>query len=195
MSIRFAALSVAAVSLLAGTAHAEELSKIGEKHDCVVYKGAMGATGISSVVAKCEWAVPADKVIKAVSTVDMHDDWLSAVAACTPLGGDRFMQVHQASGISDRQITLKFTNATRPDGGFRTSWTRSDPQEALGDGRILANVDDGYWDVTPNGAGSTVEYGLLYDPAGKVPKWVVNSFQKGGTLDTLEQMRDAAKKQ
>ena len=182
-------------SLLAAPAAAEELTKLGEKHGCVIYKGAMGETGIAGVVAKCTWDVPADKVVKAVSNVDMHDDWLSAVQSCKSLGDDRWLQVHQASGISDRQIVLKFSNETRADGGFRTSWTRSDPQEALVDGRIEAAVDDGYWDVTPNGTGSTVEYGLLYGPAGKVPKWIVNGFQKGGTMDTVGQMLEAAKKQ
>jgi hypothetical protein len=194
MSLTHIALFVTALSLIAAPAGAEELEKLGEKHGCVIYKGAMGETGISSVVAKCAWDLPADTVIAAVSNVEMHDDWLSAVQSCTSLGSDRWLQVHQASGISDRQITLKFTNAKRADGGFRTSWTRSDPQEALGDKRIIANVDDGYWDVTPNGTGSTVEYGLLYDPAGKVPKWIVNSFQKTGTMDTLGEMKAAAAK-
>jgi hypothetical protein len=188
-------VAVAALSLVAGTAGAEELKKLGEKHGCVVYKGEMGETGISKVVAKCEWDISAEAMIKVVSNVDMHDDWLSAVAECKSLGDDRYMQVHQASGISDRQITLKFTNEKRSDGGFRTSWTRDADQEPLGDGRILAKVDDGYWDVTPNGDGKTkVEYGLLYDPAGRVPKWIVNSFQKGGTMDTLGQMKAAAQK-
>ena len=135
----------------------------------------------------------AEKVIKAVSDVEKHDDWLDSVKESNPLGGDRYMQVHQADGISDRQITLKYTNEQRPDGGFRTSWTRDDPQEPLGDGRVDAPVDDGYWDVIPNGSGSTVEYGLLYDPGGRVPKWIVNGFQKGGTMDIVGQMKAAAK--
>jgi len=186
---------VLSTSLLAAPAAAEDLTKLGQKHGCVVYKGAMGESGVANVVAKCAWDIPPAKVIAAVANVDMHDDWLSAVQSCKDLGEDRWLQVHQAGGISDRQITLKFTNEKRADGGFRTSWTRSDPQDALGEGRVMATVDDGYWDVTPNGEGSTVEYGLLYDPAGKVPKWIVNSFQKTGTLDTVGQMKAAAQKQ
>ncbi len=194
MSVTRIALSVCALSLLAAPAAAEELEKLGEKHGCVVYKGTTKAGGINNVVAKCEWDIPAEKMIATVSNVSMHDDWLSAVVSCEDKGDGRWLQVHQASGISDRQITLKFTDEKRADGGFRTSWTRSDPQDPLGDGRVLANVDDGYWDVTPNGSGSKVEYGLLYDPAGKVPKWIVNGFQKGGTFDTLIEMKTAASK-
>ncbi len=194
MSLNRIALPALALCLAAAPAHAEELEKLGEKHGCVVYKGDKMAGGISNVVARCEWDIPAEKMIATVADVSMHDDWLSAVVSCEDKGEGRWTQVHQASGISDRQVTLKFTDEKRADGGFRTSWTRSDPQDALGDGRILAITDDGYWDVTPNGSGSTVEYGLLYDPGGKVPKWIVNSFQKGGTFDTLIEMKTAASK-
>ncbi len=178
--------------LLATPAYAER-KVVANRADCAISVGDPDEAGLKLVIAECAWPIAAPKVIAAVKAVEKHGEYLDSVKESTPLGGDRFLQIHQASGISDRQITLKFTNEDLPDGGFRTKWTRDAKQEPLRDGVIDAPVDDGMWEVHPDGAGSRVIYHLKYDAGGKVPNWLVQSFQKSGVADIVEQMRAASK--
>jgi ribosome-associated toxin RatA of RatAB toxin-antitoxin module len=146
------------------------------------------------VIADCVWPVASDKVIAAIKAVDKYDEYLSSVKQSKLLADGRVLQIHQASGISDRQITLKFTNEDLADGGFKTSWTRADTQEPLRGDVVDAPVDAGMWEVHPDGSGSKVSYQLKYDVGGKIPTWLAQSFQNDGIADVVEEMRAAASK-
>lgn len=179
------------LSPLATPAQAER-EVVAERADCSISVGDKDLAGLNLVIADCVWPVAAGKVIAAVKAVDKHGEYLSSVKLSTVLADGRVLQIHRASGVSDRQITLKFLNEDLADGGFKTSWTRAETQEPLRDGMVDAPLSDGMWEVHPNGGGSTVIYHLKYDVGGKVPTWLAQSFQKGGIADVVEQMRAAA---
>ncbi len=187
------ALALALV-LLPTTALAGDRKEVAQRADCVITVGDRAEDGTDLIIAECAWPVASSAVIAAVKNVSAHDDYLSSVKESTSLGGDRYLQIHEASGIADRQITLRYTNETLADGGFKTSWTRDQAQEPLREGVVDCPRDDGWWEVHPDGDGSKVTYGLRYDAGGKVPSWLVRSFQKGGIADIVEQMRAAAAK-
>ena len=186
-------LCTLALSLVTTPALAEP-TVVAKEAGCTISKHEKDANGLNLMVADCVWPIPSEKVIAAVKNVAAHDDYLSSVKDSTVLADGRVLQVHQASGISDRQITLVYTNEDLPNGGFKTSWTRASTQEPLVDGRVDCPVDDGFWEVHPDGANSKVTYHLKYDAGGKVPNWIVQSFQKSGVSDIVEQMREAAAK-
>jgi len=188
---RTALLTVLAC-LLATSAVAEERKVVANRADCAISVGPKDAAGLVLAMADCTWPIAPAKVIAAVRAIEKHDDYLKSVSESTILADGRVLQIHQASGISDRQITLSVTNKDLPDGGFKTSWTRAGTQEALREDMVDAPVDDGSWEVHPDGAGSKVIYSLRYDAGGKVPNWLVQSFQKTGIADIVEQMRAAA---
>jgi len=172
---------------------AAERKVVGHRADCSISVGDRDAAGNDLIIANCRWALPLEGVVTAFESVAQHDDYLWSVVESTPLPDGRVLQVHQANGIADRQITLEFSNQRFDDGGFKSSWTRSSSQEPLGKGRVDVPVDDGSWEVHPGKDGvCEVTYTLRYDPGGKVPTWIVRAFQKGGTGDILEQMRKAA---
>ena len=188
------ALSLLALLLIPAAAHAQDRKVVAERAGCSVSVGDRDADGNDLIVAECVWPVAADKVIKAVKTPENHDSILASVEESTRLADGRVLQVHYASGISNRQVTLQFTDQTLPDGGFKTSWTRATQQEPMRDGLVDVPVNDGFWEVHPDGANSKVTYSLRYDAGGKVPTWLVRNFQKGGISDLVEEMRTAAAK-
>ncbi|MCK6530629.1 START domain-containing protein [Myxococcota bacterium] len=170
-----------------------ERKKVAERAGCAISVGDRDARGTELVIADCAWPVPPGKVVAAVTRAADHDVYLSSVKESTALPDGRVLQVHQASGIGDRQITLDFTTRRFDDGGVKVSWTRSATQEPLVSGRVDCPLDDGAWEVHPDGqGGSKVTYTLRYDPGGKVPLWLVRAFQKGGMADLVEEMRKAA---
>lgn len=171
-------------------ASAEERKEVARRADCVITVGdRQGVTDL--IVADCQWAIPASKIVPVIKDAELHDEIFDSVVSSRKLGEGRFQQVHQASGISDREITLDFTTTTLPDGGIRVAWTRSARQEPVGEDNVAAPQDDGYWEVHDNGNGTShVIYSLRYDPGGRVPSWVVRAFQKGGIADLVEEMRD-----
>jgi hypothetical protein len=180
--------------LLASVAEGADRKLVLERGGCKVSVGEREPDGTDRVEADCTWDVPAPRLVKVIKNVPDHDQYLAALTESTALPDGRVKQVHRATGISDRQITLLFTTEDRPDGGVSVSWTRAPAQEPLGDGRVDCVRDDGSWLVLPLGpTQSRVVYSLRYDPGGRVPDWVVRAFQKGGVVDIVEQMRDAAK--
>lgn len=183
-----------ALLLTPGAARADERKVVNTQAGCSISVGDRDAEGNDLIVADCVWEISADKVIKAVKSPEKHDEYLSSVEESTKLPDGRIHQVHYASGISNRQVTLAFTDQDLPDGGFKTSWTRAAKQEPLAEGLVDVPVNDGYWEVHPDGAKSKVVYSLRYDAGGKVPTWLVRNFQKGGIGDLVEEMRDVAAK-
>ncbi len=168
---------------------------VGKRVDCDITVGDRDADGNNLVIASCDWKVPIDKLKAAFKNVANHDEYLSSVVQSEVLADGRVLQVHQADGISDRQITLTFSHEDLAGGGYKVSWARSDKQEPLVEGRIDVPLNDGHWLVRPGKDGiNKVEYSLRYDPGGRVPTWIVRAFQKGGTGDILEEMLAAAKK-
>lgn len=177
--------------LLPTAALAGDRKVVAERAGCSISVGDRDANGLDLIIADCVWPVATDKVIAAVKGPETHD-FLGSVKESTKLPDGRIKQVHVASGIADRGITLSFTDQTLPDGGFKTSWTRAAKQEPLGEDIVDVPVDDGWWEVHPDGANTKVTYGLRYDVGGKVPTWLVRGFQKGGIADLVEEMRKHA---
>jgi hypothetical protein len=188
-------ITTLAVLLLTPTAaDAGERKVVAERAGCSISVGDRDADGNDLIIADCVWEIPAEKVIKAVKAPEKHDEYMASVEESTKLADGRVLQVHFASGISNRQITLDFTDKDLPDGGFKTSWTGSAKQEPLRDGLVACPLSDGHWEVHPDGANSKVQYSLRYDAGGSVPTWLVRNFQKGGIADLVEEMKAVAAK-
>ncbi len=192
--VRMSMLIVSLALLVPIVVQAGGRKEVAQRADCVITVGDRDSRGTDLIIGTCQWPVAASKVIPIVKAAETHT-FLSSVAVSRRLSDGRIFQVHKASGISDREVALDFTNETLPGGGFKVSWTASSRQEPVDEDRVAVAVDDGYWEVHDNGDGtSKVIYGLRYDPGGKVPDWLVRTFQKGGIADLLEEMRDEVTK-
>ncbi|NOY26387.1 MAG: hypothetical protein GXP62_10990 [Oligoflexia bacterium] len=177
---------------LASPAHAE-WSSMGEKDGCVFSK--QEEDDIVALRGLCTWAVPADQVIAKLSNWNNHDEIFPTVAQSTVLGTlvdgkGKVSQVHQAAGISDREVVLDVTAQTI-DGGLRLTHTKSADQSAVSGKRVMVGRDDGLWEIKSAPGGCTVLYELRYDPAGSVPGFIVKWFQGSGFKDLLGSLKDA----
>ncbi|MCP4869687.1 MAG: hypothetical protein GY898_13320 [Proteobacteria bacterium] len=174
-------------------AFAGERKQVAERAGCVITVGERDNRGTDLVIGTCHWDVDASKIIPVVSAATSHV-FLSSLDESRALPDGRIHQVHNASGISDREITLDFTTEKLSD-GVKVSWTASAKQEAVHEDHVRVAVDDGYWEVHDLGGGkSQVIYGLRYNAGGKVPEWLVRSFQKTGVGDILQEMLDEVSK-
>jgi hypothetical protein len=163
---------------------------VAQRADCAITKGDRDNRGTDLIVATCHWNADFARVQAVIRDAPSHV-FFSSVVVSRSLADGRIVQVHQASGISDREVTLDFTETAVGEGGVRVSWTKSGKQEPIGDGRVEVVINDGYWEVHAAGEGKVkVIYSLRYDPGGRVPNWVVRAFQKNGIADIVEEMRD-----
>lgn len=184
------ALVVALGLLAAGPAFAGDRKVVGERADCVITKGDRDDRGTDLIVGTCKWDADVERVRAVIRDATGHV-FLSSVAVSRALPDGRIVQVHKASGIADREVTLDFTETAVDGDGVRVGWTRSTKQEPIEEDRVAPVVNEGYWEVHSLGEGQVkVVYSLRYSPGGRVPGWVVRAFQKDGIADILEEMRD-----
>ena len=191
MISRAAVLCFCLVSLPA-LASAGDRKEVATRVDCSITVGDRDdSTATDLVIATCpSWPVAFAKIKPVITAGHTHDQIMESVSSAEKLADGRVLQVHVASGISDRQATLSFTPETLADGGYRVSWSLSSKQEPLGDDRVAVAVDDGSWAIWDNGDGTTkVVYSLRYGAGGKVPSFLVRSFQKTSIGEMLEEMR------
>lgn len=178
---------------LTGPAHA--WTELGEKHGCAFSKQDEG--DIVAMRAQCSWDIPADKVHAWMNDWDRHDQLFGSVAESSVLGTlqdgkGKVLQVHQASGISDREVVMD-VDRQAIDGGFRYTHTKSADQSAASGERVEVGRDDGLWEVKSTASGGcTVLYELRYDPAGKVPGFMVKWFQGSGFKTMLEELKTSS---
>ena len=166
---------------------------MGSRDGCTFSKQDEG--DVVALRASCTWELPAEKVKKKLADWTTHDEIYTSVAVSTVLGSlsggkGRVYQVHQASGISDREIVMDVSE-TVIDGGWRWTHNKSADQSGLQGDKVQVGRDDGLWELkaTANG-GCTVLYELRYDPAGSVPGFMVKWFQGSGFKDMMGELRD-----
>ena len=194
-SFKFAALLLILMLVAPALAAGSDRKVVARVPDCEITAGDRDERDNNLMLSYCSWPVAMEAIKSVFLNVADHDLYHDAVVESTVLPDGRVLQVHQASGISDRQVTLIYKNETFDDGGLRVSWTLAEQQEPLGSGRIQAVLDDGSWMVRPGKEGrSEITYSLRYEPGGRVPKFVVRAFQKNGIGEMLEEMRAAAVK-
>lgn len=162
-----------------------------EENGCVFFVGdRQGA--YAPVRAECEWPIAPAELQKLLADNNAHADYFTSVAQSRVLGptagGELVYQVHEASGISDREIVLLMGQEAIP-GGTRYTWTRAADQSKITGKLVATPVDTGKWEVTATPTGSKVVYELLYDPGGSVPSFLVRSFQGGGTRTLVGELR------
>jgi hypothetical protein len=161
---------------------------------CVVRVGEKDASGIAEVTADCWWPILPERVIAIVRNQDDIDEVLSSVSESTLLPDGRVVQVHAMGWpVADRQVTLLFRGHALLDGGHRIEFRRARDQQRLRDGAVQIALDQGWWEVRPDGEGSThLRYGVRYDAGGNLQPWIVRKFQKTRIARSLEEVRRAA---
>jgi hypothetical protein len=167
-------------------------TKTAEENGCTFFLGEQQGT-YAPVRAECDWPIPVEKMQRIVANTEAHADYFSSVVtsrilAPAPGGGNIVYQVHQASGISNREIVLQFSTTPIP-GGTRYSWTKAGDQSKLTGEGVPCQVDTGKWEITSSSIGSHVVYELLYDPGGSVPSFLVRWFQGSGTRALVGELR------
>ena len=168
-------------------------SDLGSKHDCVFSKQEEGE--VTALRALCTWNLPVDKVSAVVANWAVHDDVFGTVASSELVGAlsggkGRVHQVHEVSGMTDREIFMD-VSMSPIDGGTRYTHAKAANQAGLDPERVEVGRDDGLWEVkaTADG-GCTVLYELRYDPAGSVPGFLIKWFQGSGFKDMMGELRD-----
>lgn len=184
--------------LLAQTAFAEAppgASVSAAGHDCVFYLGPKADNGYNHINVECYW--PEITVAQAdplIADFGAHDRIFRSATVSDVVGEENgftlVRQVHEAKGLSPREVVLKFKREA-VSGGYRYWWVKHENQPPLSSAKhVEIAYDDGHFLVTNNPSGGVkVEYHLLYDPGGRVPKFIVNWFQTDGVMDVMLDLR------
>lgn len=170
-------------------------SSMGERDGCRYSKQTEG--DLTALRAECAWDLPADKVIAAFGDWNRHASIFSSVSESRVLGSlqdgnGQVLQIHQASGISDREVVLDVSSAAI-EGGRRWTHKKAASQAGVSGDNVEVGRDDGLWEIrsTADG-GCAILYELRYDPAGSVPGMMVRWFQGSGFKDMLTQLKAAS---
>ncbi len=157
---------------------------------CTLMLGEREADGVVPMRAECHWPeVTVAHFHETFAPWDHHDRFFSSVSVSEILEEDgdrlRVRQIHVARGISDREVIIDATRAPLDEGGFRYAWTLASDQVEGGD-LIVPARNDGHWEVRPHPEGGVaVVHQLAYDPAGRVPGFVVRWFQTSGLAEIV----------
>lgn len=173
-----------------GTAWASNWKPVAEGDGCRFFVGD-AVDGFSPVRAECDWDLPPEKVQRVLADLARHDDYFTSVKQAERLPSGRYRQIHQASGISDREIILDMGSEAIP-GGTRYWWRKAADQSELTGNNVETTTNTGKWEVTAaagGGTGSHVVYELYYNPGGSVPSFLVRWFQTSGTQQLVGELK------
>ena len=184
---------LAAAGLYAGWGALAGLGS-GRGGDCILTKLEHDRAPVS-VRAECDWPIPVERLGAILESSEAQVHYFSSLGESTVLGteGDSVIvrQLHRATGISDREVVVEW-DVTPIERGRRYSWRKS-PDQSAATGRGV-EVEDytGSWEITTTETGSHVVLETRYAPGGRVPFFLVRSFQGAGIRQTLDELRTAA---
>ncbi len=159
--------------------------------DCQLYAGPKMSDGVQPVMAECSWPeFTVEQAEKQLVQGELHDDIFRSVTRSDKLPSGNYRQTHQASGISDRELIVSITRSDLPGGGFKLLIKDQDEPFDLTEGNVKTARDITWWEIRPReGGGIDVTYYMEYDPGGRVPDFIVRSFQTGGVRDVVNDLR------
>lgn len=156
-----------------------------------------------SFKGECVIEAPIAKVVSALSDVHRKREWVYALKEARlvrePSLLERVEYNRSAAPWPLRDRTFVFRALVRPDRAARRLWigleSVEDPAAPPEPGLVRGRVERGEFIVEALGERRTkVSLELHADPAGAIPKWLVNLFQKRWPLETLEGLRRQAAK-
>lgn len=160
---------------------------------CTVERAATDARGIATYRSLCRWSVGHELVARALGDKQLMEASNANLGKGRTLPDGRSINVHTHLGIADRQSTLEGEREALPGGGLRLRYWSSPRQAPLEPGRVQVLVDEGVWEILPDGAGGTqLRYEMRYDPGGNLRPWLVRRFQAAGIASSLDALRRAA---
>ena len=167
-----------------------------QENGCTFFKGAKQES-VLPIRAVCDWPIDVSVVHKLLAKSGDHNLYFSAVAisdvVSTKNGHDRVRQVHQAAGVSDREVMLDMYNEPIT-GGKRYVWKRTADQTGLSGEQVAITENMGFWEVTGDAQMTHVVYELEYSAGGWVPGFMVRWFQGSGMYTLLGELRSYASK-
>lgn len=93
--------------------------------------------------------------------------------------------------FNDRDIVLQMTRKDKTDGGVLFEIENAADAYPENDDFVRIPNAGGKWEITPLGDNRCeVNYEFYADPAGNVPKWLVNMFVVQGPYNSFERMRE-----
>jgi hypothetical protein len=195
MATPAALLAVPQIALLALTAGS--WTEVSRSEGCVFYSGAREGE-VQPMRVECDWAVDAKALHGALARQEDIERVFSSVKESHTLpssdGSVRIYQRHQNAAIDDREVVLKVTTQSIPNGKRYTLSKDADQKELTGEG-VEVQAMKSAWEVSSNPNGTThVAYELRYLPGGSVPSSLVRRFQTSGVQDVLEELRAYAER-
>ena len=187
-------LAVLTAVLLAALAAPPALADASSRESgCSVERTAVDAEGVGTFVSECHWTVSHALVRRIFTNRELLDS-ANPTLSSRALPDGRVLNVHSPGfPIADRQVTIETVYEELPDGGLRGRYGRSARQEPLEPGRVQVRIDEGVWEIRPDGSGGTLlRYEMRYDPGGSLEPWLVRSLQAPGIERSLVEIRDAA---
>lgn len=162
---------------------------------CTVERTGEDARGIGTYVSECRWAIRAEHVARALGDRDLMEASNENLGDVVDLGDGRTVNVHTHFGVADRQSTIEGASERLPGGGLRQRYWSSSRQAPLEPGRVQVLVDEGVWEIVPDGAGGThLRFEMRYDPGGNLKPWLIRRFQAAGIASSLDALRRSAEK-
>ena len=174
------------IGLLVSVAAASGWTESAQSDGCTFYTGPRQGD-YAPVRAVCQWDIAPEKLQALVARSADHDLYFSSVATAEQVSSGRYRQVHQASGISDREVIIDMGQDAIP-GGVRYWWKKSADQSGLSGSNVEVVTNNGKWEITASEGGSKVVYELMYNPGGSVPGFLVRWFQTSGTQQLVGEL-------
>jgi len=148
------------------------------------------------VRAECHWDnIPLSRLEDLLGDPALHEQFFSNVAKSAILeeagGVTTVHQVHQASGMSDREIIVEY-RVEEVQGGYKYHWQKAADQSATSGDNVVVESSTGYWEIVKEGNGVRVSYQVRYLPGGNIPAFLVRMFQSSGMQAVLAELRTTA---
>lgn len=189
---------IVALVTLGAAAAPEGYTVTESSHGCETAVGPTRDGKIADVYVACRWSdVDAEDLVARLSEFDRWGEFLwflEDVEIITEDDGRQLVrQTQRARGVAPREDLLWMTKENEGD-TWRFSWSSATELPLpVPEGAIRPDRNEGYWAVTRlEGGDVLVEQQVSYDPAGKVPKWMVRFVQNRGAAKVVRELRALA---
>jgi hypothetical protein len=169
-----------------------------QKHGVRVWSRHVEGTRIHQLRATTTMDLPAEQVFAFLCDLEAYTSVIPHMTESRKLWGDGdsalYYMVVDPPLVAPRDLCMQVSRARHADGTLVAAWTTGgEGCPAPTKGRVRIERNEGRWRLTPLEGGRTeVDYVALTDPAGSVPKWLVNRGAPGGVVEVLEGVRKAA---
>lgn len=167
-----------------------------DKNDIRIYTRKVGNYSVRQFRAEASTHAPIARLDSLLRDISHYVDWMPDISTARLVkkeGPDTYiyyMTIETPALVSERDLVTRMRFSYPDENTLRIEYLHTPDEYPVQEDFVRMSYFEGFWEFTRTGSKTLIRNQFLSDPAGNLPKWVINSFIASNPYNTIESLKE-----